>query len=139
MAKFNFRLEKLLEFRRLQEKWAKDAYLESRARRNEGEIAIEEVRMRRFEVLRSSATSISSLRQMESYLMRLDDEEQASIAALGVLEDEEREARDAWIFAKSESEAIQKLREQAYADWKRDELRREQNELDEWSVMRRTA
>jgi len=139
MAKFNFRLQKLLEFRRMQEKWAKDAYLEARVRRNEGEIELETVRQRRFDVLRSSATSIASLRQMEGYLMRLDDEEQASLSAIAVLEDEERQARDEWFTAKSEAEAIQKLREQAHADWIRDELRREQAELDEWSVTRRSA
>ena len=47
MAKFKFRLEKLLEYRRLQEKWAKDAYLATVARRVEAEVEIESLKRRR--------------------------------------------------------------------------------------------
>ena len=139
MAKFRFRLEKLLEYRRLQEKWAKDTYLEARARRNEGEGELEGVRTRRAKILSNRPANLQALRDFEAFLIRLDDDEQGAIAMLGVLEDEEKTARDEWIAAKSEAEAIQKLREQAYADWQREELKREQAELDEWAVLRRSA
>ena len=43
MAKFDFRLEKLFEYRQLQEKWAKDEYLACMAKRIEGEDEVQRI------------------------------------------------------------------------------------------------
>lgn len=139
MSKFIFRLEKLLEFRKMQEKWAKDAYLEARAKRFEGEQEIADLQTHRFRMIRSRATTIEGLRSMESYLTRLDDEERAAESAVAVLEAEEHRARDHWFAARAEAEGLQKLRDQDESDWRREEDRREQDALDEWAVMRRAA
>ena len=61
------------------------------------------------------------------------------VSVLAVLETEEANALLAWQERKRELEALLKLREQAFAEYQLDETRREQAELDEWAVTRRTA
>ncbi len=139
MAKFAFRLEKLLEYRRMQEGWAKDAYLAARARRIEGEQEIEELQGRRTEALQASPSTVQAMLDLEAYLVRLDDLERDMEVALSVLKDEEETARQEWIRARTDAEALQKLRDNEFADWLREENRREQAELDEWAVTRRAA
>lgn len=139
MAAFKFRLEKLLTYRRLQEEWAKDAYQLAVANRIECEREIAKIQTRKADILRSPAHDLESRRALESYVVRLDDEIGSAEAARGVLETEEERALDEWNTAKQAAQAIEKLREGELDQWKLDETRREQAELDEWSVFRRAS
>ena len=139
MIDFKFRLEKLLEYRRLQEKWAKDAYLEVMVRKFEAEAEIESIKGRREIALRSSPSALDKLVSLDTYLTRLDDEQRASETAESVILTEVELALDEWNETKTQVGAIEKLREAELAEWTMNENRREQSELDEWSSQRRAA
>ncbi|MDI9641606.1 flagellar FliJ family protein [Kamptonema cortianum] len=139
MTKFAFRLEKLLDYRRQQEKSAKDAYLESRARRIDTEHDIEGLQNVREKALSAQPKSIEDRRQLDGYLVRLDDERRGLEAARAVLLDDEEAYRQAWLKAKQDSDALQKLRDEEFAVWLKAVNKKEQDALDEWSVTRRAA
>lgn len=138
MKKFEFKLQKVLDYRRTLEEWAKDAYLDCRVRRLECESDLAQVQARRKAMLESEApTTVSAMLDLERFLQRLDDEEHENEAILAILIDEEAQALSAWQEKRQESEALQKLRDQSWADWQQAAAREEQAALDEWSVMRR--
>lgn len=139
MAKFKWRLERLLEYRRLQEDWAKTAFQEAQQRLIEGENCIGSIRERRSATLRLSATDLEARLTAQGYLVRLDNEERAQEVANGVLVQELEKAKEAWIERRKESKALERLREIAESAWQAGMLKREQIELDEWATMRRAA
>jgi flagellar export protein FliJ len=141
MAKFTFRLDKLLDYRRLQEKWAKDDYLVRRARRLEAETEAEEIADRRVVALAVAElpTSMETLTSRQAFVDKLEDDERAQRSVIGVLESEEDMALEEWLRARQESDALLKLREKAQEEWAVVEARRVQNELDEWAVTRRVS
>lgn len=139
MRKFEFRLEKLLEYRRILEEAAKKSAMAATARRIEGEADVDEVRDRRGTALGLRLESLDERRQLERYLEKLDDDERAGLAAVSVLLAEEENAQRLWMKAKQDVDAVEKLREKALEEWKLEESRAEQRELDEWAVTRRVA
>lgn len=139
MAKFNFRLEKLLEYRRLQEKWAKDAYLEALGRRNEIEGQIEAAKRRKSTAMATHPAGLDELISLDAYFTRLDDEKRALESALAVVADEADVYLQEFQVAKRETAAIEKLRETALAEWNLEQSRKEQAVLDEWATQRRAA
>lgn len=139
MNRFEFRLERVLEYRRLTEGWAKDAYLEARSRRLEAENVLKSIAERRAAALAAHPASVEHLRSIEAYLERLDNDERAGLAALSVLEQEEVRSRDVWRDKKKDAEIVEKLRTQREDEWKVDVARAEQSALDEWATMRRRA
>ena len=139
MINFKFRLEKLLEYRRLQEKWAKDAYLEVIVRKFEAEAEIESIKRRRETALRSSPSALDELVSLDAYMTKLDDDQRASETAESVISTEVETALDEWTVTRMQVAAIEKLREAELAEWTLNENRREQSELDEWSSQRRAA
>ncbi len=139
MPRFNFRLEKLLGFRRTTEKSAKDRYLQCRARVLEAEQALRV--MERERVLRQGGTP-TSLRDrlvLNTFLARMEDDERAQASVIAVLMQEERDSQIEWLGSKQDAEGIDKLRDKAQADWSLEEARREQRELDEWVVTRKAS
>lgn len=139
MAKFRFKLQKLLEYRELQEKWAKDAYLEIVARRNEVVADVEAVKRRRETAMSAHPTALDELVSLDSYLTRLDDDQRALEAAVAVIEGEVEEALAEWNKARLAHSAIVKLRDKEFGEWMLNENRREQADLDEWSSQRRAG
>jgi flagellar export protein FliJ len=139
MKIFKFRLQKVLEYREAMENWAQEAYLDTRVARLEGEAALLEVRNRRAAALRNSATGIEERRHLEMFLQSIDDDETAKQTIIDVLQNEENKALALWHEKKIELETILKLRDRAHEEWQLDTNRREQAELDEWSVLRRGA
>ncbi|MBS1722939.1 MAG: flagellar export protein FliJ [Armatimonadetes bacterium] len=139
MAKFKFKLEKLLEYRRLQEGWAKDAYAETMARKLEAEGQLEGLRRKRQEACMARPCGLDGRVSLDKYVTRLQDEERAGEATLSVLESDVEAAQQVWLEARKEAEAIQKLRDADFEQWLLEENRREQAELDEWSILRRAS
>lgn len=139
MTKFSFRLERLLDHRRNEEQAAKDHYLQSRAKRIDLEHDIEGVRGIREKSLGRIASNLRERMDLELYLQRLEDESRALHSALGVLVDEEHRARELWLRAKQDADALDKLRENEYAEWVKEANKKEQEALDEWATMRRAA
>lgn len=139
MAKFKFRLQRLLDHRRFLEKSAKDAWLKQRAEKVQAEEELSEMRAKRNQLASQTVTQFSDLIQQQHALSRLESLEKSFMAAIAVLENEEEAAYRVWMNAKQDAEAIEKLREKAKEFWDKEMERREQAELDEWAVMRRAA
>lgn len=139
MASFRFRLQRVLEFRSECEQDAKKAYLAKRSEVVAVENAIAAIRQRRLDALAEPRSALDHFLLLEAELLRLDDHERDQKVVLSVLNDEAEGLRVAWVRHKQELEAMEKLREKAYAQWLHEENRREQAELDEWAVLRRAA
>lgn len=139
MKKFEFRLQKVLEYREAMENWAQEAYLETRVARLEGEAALLDVKNRRKTALLQDANTLDGRRQLEMILSTLDDDERAKETVIEVLENEEEKALEVWQEKKRELETMVKLRDKAREEWELEATRKEQAELDEWSVLRRGA
>lgn len=139
MSKFHFRLGRVLDLRREEEKSAKERFMEARARRIEAEFDLEGVNKTRQLALNHEVSCLESMRALDSYLAKLEDEVQHINSAIGVLVDEENAAKNLWIQSKQDADALQKLHDAEFEEWRKDEARREQNELDEWATTRRAA
>jgi flagellar FliJ protein len=139
MRKFKFRLAKLLEYRYLQEKWAKDEFLSCRARRIEGENEIQRLKDQRISAMQTSYATLDERLTQQNYAARLDDDKRALEAAVAVLAGEEEVARQKWLKVRTDAEALEKLKEKDQALWTVEEERRIQKDLDEWTITRRAA
>lgn len=139
MRKFEFTLQRVLDYRRMAEGWAKDAYLDARVRRLEAETVVQGIFRKRSEAMRSHPESVDQMLALENYLLRLDDDERTQHAVIAVLFQEEEQAKEKWIECRKESEVLQKLHDKAREEWAYESNRQEQNALDEWSVLRRKA
>src|SRR5690348_11767533 len=139
MKAFKFRLQKVLEYREAMEHWAQEAYLDTRVARLEGEASLLEVHNRRQAALQRTAESIEDRRHLEMTLLSLDDDERAKETVVEVLKSEEEKALNLWHEKKRELETMIKLRDKAREEWQLEANRKEQAELDEWSVLRRGA
>lgn len=139
MAKFKFRLQRLLDHRKFLEKSAKDAWLKQKAEKLQAEEELAAMRVKRSQLASQTVHDLSHMVQQQHALSRMESLERAFLAALSVLENEEEAAYRVWMNAKQDAEAIDKLRERAKEFWLKEMERREQAELDEWAVMRRAA
>lgn len=138
MARFEFRLQKVLEYRERLEAAAKDAYLDARAQRLEAESKLDVLAVRRREALGAELMDLKDHQELEAFLQFLDDEERAHRLVIQALQMDEDERMKEWQAARQDLEALIKLRDKALEEWKLEETRREQAELDEWAVLRRT-
>ncbi len=139
MKKFNFRLQKVLEYRILLEQWAKEAYLDARAARLEGELALMKIGELRKDALSWATPTIESRQTLEIQLRKLDQKEIEQRIITNVLVHEESQAREAWTERKVELESLNKIYEQQYSEWQREADRHLQSELDEWALRKKAA
>lgn len=139
MTKFNFRLQKVLDFRRIEEENAKTEFLEARARRIDAEHDLQYIQQTRSASLQVKSPSLESRTAMQAYLCRLEDQVRAQSSIIGILTDEEEKSKSAWIESRKAAEALQTLRDNEYELYQKESARLEQAELDEWAVLRRAA
>jgi len=139
VPRFVFKLQKVLEYRELLEKEAKDAYMEARAKTIEAEAELARMIEHRKAVIRQPLSSLDDHLALDAYVQACEDKERQQHLVIQVCEAEEEQKRLLWIEAKKDYQAIAKLRDKAFGEWLAEESRREQNDLDEWAVLRRTA
>lgn len=139
MPKFEFRLQRVLDYREMQEGWAKDAYIEARAARLEADATVATLAQRRTDALAASPTTLSDRQALDSYVQQIDEEIRTNRHVIAILEEEEAKALVQWQERKRELEAMNKLREHALFEFNQDASRQEQKDLDDWTVMRRSA
>jgi flagellar FliJ protein len=139
MPNFEFRLQKVLDYRALVEGWAKDAYLDARAARLEAVAGLESIELRRGELLKTPHTTIEDRMAMQNCLDKFEEDERQQRIVIDMLEGDESKRKEEWTEARKELQALEKLRDKAFAEWMVDENRREQKELDDWTVTRRAA
>lgn len=139
MKRFDFRLQNLLEYRLLTEQWAKDAYLDARAKRLEAEMFQLGLKQQKDELLETPVTDIEDLQALDLRIKLLEDQEAQQRLVLQVLLNDEGTCFEQWHQRKNDVDVVSKLRDQAYQDWEKGMARAEQNALDEWTVQRRRA
>ncbi|MBS1706825.1 MAG: flagellar export protein FliJ [Armatimonadetes bacterium] len=139
MRKFEFRLQKVLDYRRLCEDWAKQAYIESQARLLDGQDEVRTIAHRREKAIAHTPHSVNGMVSLEQYLVKLDDDQRAQEAVNSILEQEVESARQDWVSARQDAEAIQKLHDREWEDYQTEVLREEQKALDEFANYRRAA
>lgn len=139
MKKFNFRLEKVLEYRRLLEQWAKEAYLEARSARLEAELNLLKISELRQEVLSWPNQTVEARQTLEAQLKKLDQKDVEQRIVTNVLVHEESQALEAWTERKVELEALNKMYETQYKEWQLEADRHLQIELDEWALRKKAA
>ncbi len=139
MAKFSFRLQKVLEYREMEEGWAKDAFVAAQQARTEKQSEIMRLIAQRSAVVMLPADSLDARIHLERVMSVLDDEERAHRAALAILENEEIGAQAEWNVRRQAVQALVRLRDKALDEWTLDEERTEQAALDEWVTTRRAA
>lgn len=140
MARFRFRLQRVLDYRlRLEEK-AERQYAEAHHRRIVAERRLTEMNEERLSFLhRPDPFSLDAARLRTLYLEAFQDRIERQSALVEVTRQEERERRDAWLAARRERQTLDNLRARAKAEFDLYEGRRMQAELDEWAVQRRAA
>lgn len=139
MRQFEFSLQKVLDYRRMVEDWAKKAYLEAHAKHLGALDDLAAISQRRIVVLETRPETVEELLTLERYLVRLEDEERAQHSVIAILIQEEESALAHWNDKRHEAEALERLREKQHHEWMVECDREEQKALDEWSVMRRKA
>lgn len=139
MVRFRFRLQRVLEYRAMQEEWAKDAYLQAKARRIKADADLDDIQTRRSEAQSVQARTVQQRRTQEDYLSRLAEEIEQQKSLIQVLSGEEAIAEQEWLEAKRNHEALAKLREAAEEEWAKQAEQEEQKGLDDWTSSRRAA
>lgn len=139
MAKFAFRLERVLQYRELEEGWAKDTYLAKHMERVQEEENLASLLTHREELLKCEPKSVDDRLALERALAKSDDDERAQRTVISVLSDEELVELGVWTEKRKELKALQKLKEKKFEEWKLETQRDEQGALDEWSVQRRAS
>ena len=139
MKKFNFRLQKVLEYRQMLEEWAKQAYLDARTARLEAELGLHQIAQFRQDTLKWQCNTLEARQAMELQLKKLDQKQIEQQLMLNVLVNEEELAENAWKEKKIELEALHKMYDKQFAEWQLQMNRKLQAELDEWALRKRAA
>lgn len=137
MPAFAFSLQRVLDYRRLEEDWAREALRYAREAREEAEGELEHLQSQRRTLTAHAAESVALRLDLEACHGALDRDVESAQNRLALLVNDEAKATQEWREARVAAEALAKLRESAHAEWVREEARREQADLDEWAVMRR--
>lgn len=139
MPKFKFAYKRVLEFRRLQESWAKDALLEVMRCRRVAELVAEKILQERDKAMMKLPRTIEEMKTLDFYFERLASEYENQLSVISILVDDESRAHTEWVDAKKRLKAMERLHEIALAKHKAEVARAEQNDLDEWANFRRAA
>jgi flagellar export protein FliJ len=139
MKKFEFRLQRVLDYRAMLVEWAKQAYLEAQARRIESENELTKIFRQREVILAVPANTLVDRRVIEACLIRLDEKERQQLTVVNDLSLDEGRCLREWLDKRQDLEALQKLREREFAVWTKAANRAEQKALDEWTSQRRAA
>jgi flagellar export protein FliJ len=139
VGKFKFKLAKVLEYRELEESWAKDYYVACQKKRMEAEDAVDEIEAERMRLVARGAKSLQDRKDLETLLQKCGDGERAAMLLLVQLTEDEDQARDTWMAKRKDRLTLQKIHDKALEDWKLEQERREQKALDEWATQRRRA
>lgn len=139
MRKFEFRLQRVREFRHSVEAKLKAEYREVQLRVAEAEALLEHLRATRELAAQDRPRTIEGLKTLQAYLARLDDDAVSQEAIIAILKNDEELARTNWLEAKKEAKTTDQLYETAMSEYLTEENRQEQKDLDEWSNTRRAS
>ncbi len=136
MSSFAFRLQKVYEYRELEEGWAKDNFLAKHIARMEAENELFQLEDDRALLLSAGADDLQARMELELRILKIDDYERAQKILIQQLTFEEEAARDEWILKKQDKSALEKLRDKAYEIWMYRQNKLESAALDEWAIQK---
>lgn len=137
MSQFAFRLQKVLEYRELEEKWAKDNYLACQSGRVQAERELEDISETRLMTIQISGKDMLSRMDLELRLSALHHQEELTKRMILHLLEEEETARLEWIERRQDANVLSKLRDKAYQAWEHEQSVKEQAMLDEFATQSR--
>lgn len=139
MRKFEFRLQRVLDYRALQEEWAQTAFREAQASRILAEKELSALVEKKLNVSSQARNSLVEMKDLETWILRIEDEIESQHSVIRILEEEEIKYQQEWIAARQALESMQKLREIALEEYEKTVETEEQKELDEWANRKRAA
>ncbi|MBS1717881.1 MAG: hypothetical protein JSS72_09145 [Armatimonadetes bacterium] len=139
MKKFNFRLQKVLEYRALEEEWAKQAWLEKQAERIAAEAELQRIRDRRTSLIASNPNTLDDRLALGRAVEKADDDDRAQQVVIAELIAEELSAHADYLRKQEDLKVLEKMKERKLEQWKLEQERKDQAALDEWSAQRKAA
>jgi len=139
VRKFNFRLERVRQYRRQLEEQAKKELQETQLRVREAEKELENMLQHRQETLQQALNTVADRRATLDYVCFVDEKCAGQESIIAILQQDEEMMRAKWIQARQDAELLEKLKTKAKDQYDLDANRHEQAELDEWTMMRRDA
>ncbi len=135
MPAFAFSLQRVLDYRRLEEDWARESLRYAREAREGAEAELDHLQAQRKSLTAQPAGSLAARLDLEACHAALDRDVESAQNRLALMANDEAKAAEEWRVARVAAEALAKLRESAHEEWVREEARREQADLDEWAVL----
>lgn len=140
MKRFEFRLQRVLNYRARIEEHAERLYVEARAQRELAQRRLDGLRdTLKSTLARAGPFALEDVRRRRDYCDALEDRMRQQEVILTTLYSDEARMRERWLAARTEREILSKLREKAEADYRIEVNHVEQRELDEWAALRHEA
>lgn len=140
MRRFEFSLQKVLDYRQRREEQALRAFAEAQAQLAQERAVLESLLHEREACLRRSQRRhrlmMSMLTVEQTYLSALEERIVVQRERVTQAERLLEERRQALLEAQRERKALERLREKQYEQWRQEMLRVEQKALDELATMR---
>lgn len=137
MRKFEFRLERVRQYRRQLEDQAKKELMETQLRVRQAEKELEEMLDHRRQMLENALGTVGERMNTLNYVSFLDEKCASQESIIAILRQDEDMMRNQWMAARRDAELLEKLKTKAKDEYDLDLSRFEQAELDEWTMMRR--
>lgn len=137
MKKFQFRLQRVLEYREHLEESAKSEFASARRAYIQGIQRIDALKADQRKAMLQPCPDFRVRLAVEGQLARMTHEERILQIQLNDFEMDQNRANQVYLERRSEAEALRKLREKAHATWSLEAERFEQAALDEWATQRR--
>lgn len=138
MAKFRFRLQPVLRYRERTEEAREQEFVRAMRRRADAQREVERLQVERHRASLFISPDPELMERRERYVEALGDQVATASSIVDILHGEEQTAREAWYASRRDRQAIDRLREIALVRHRGAEDRKQQAELDDWAVMRRT-
>lgn len=140
MRRFEFSLQKVLDFRQRREEQAIRAFAEAQAQWMHEQTVLHRLLIEREECLRRSHRhqhlTVELLAVEQTYLSALEERIMAQRERVAEAEKVLEEKRQALIEAQRERKALERLREKQYERWRQEMLHAEQKALDDLATVR---
>lgn len=140
MRRFEFSLQKVLDYRQRREEQAIRAFAEAQAQLMHEQAVLHRLLIEREECLRRShrreRLTVELLDVEQTYLSALEERIETQRERVAEAERMVEQRREGLIEAQRERKALERLREKHYEQWRQEMLRAEQNTLDDLATVR---
>ena len=131
MKRFKFNLEKILRIRKYREEECKQALGQAISVLNAIENEIKETALRHYKASSERFTNTNEMQSWDIYILRLEQEAAALANKAAQAELIVEEKREQYLEASKDLKAIEKLKEKQIAQYRREMLNAQMNEVDE--------